>query len=450
MKKLTYPTLDLFLYDLREGLGQSEADIQQNRDNFKQKLPKTIDENRFIQLDEKYFEPEYVELLGNEQRYSDFESETHDGYYYPVRLSDSYGLLLDCSLKKPQPEADLSWLNELQACLNNKLQGQTGALGQTWMFSAQLPYVPIEEYEAIAKRCYEALIPGANYAENQLGYSDFLDGRLFELWCYTSPEQISENHHLIIALYPNEQTAKRAATEFYTDWMRLLMYRHKMMWAYNQSRLLKKQLKAGAVDIQAYRQQLNPYHAKSVNHKRLQKNLSQAWQTFSEYTAELNWLDSQARTIEINLHNYQTRLKRIEEKAGQPLNCLEKFSHSVQTKYLLQVQKDHANFTPSLNLLGSLIESVRAKVAIERERRELQDTFALLGFALATGAIVASISGHFPTSTLEAALDNPIGAYLAEHIPKAWIPPSISIALSIGAALVAGIVTKLVMWLWHR
>ncbi|EDN70049.1 conserved hypothetical protein [Beggiatoa sp. PS] len=99
MTKLIYPTLDLFLYDLREGLGQSDAEMQQNRHGFLQKLPTTIDESAFIQQDEKYFEPEYVELFG-EQRWLEFESKTHEGYYYPARLNDTYGLLLDCSLKK--------------------------------------------------------------------------------------------------------------------------------------------------------------------------------------------------------------------------------------------------------------------------------------------------------------------------------------------------------------
>jgi len=34
MTKLHYPTLDLFLYDLREGLGQTTAEIEQNRYQF--------------------------------------------------------------------------------------------------------------------------------------------------------------------------------------------------------------------------------------------------------------------------------------------------------------------------------------------------------------------------------------------------------------------------------
>jgi hypothetical protein len=39
MNQLIYPTLDLFLYDLRDGLGETETQINQNRVNFRKKLP---------------------------------------------------------------------------------------------------------------------------------------------------------------------------------------------------------------------------------------------------------------------------------------------------------------------------------------------------------------------------------------------------------------------------
>ncbi len=203
MTKLIYPTLDLFLYDLREGLGQTEAEVTENRQNFQHKLLQTIDEQHFIQLDEHAFEPEYVELLGA-QRHSDFESDIHEGYYYPVRLSDTYGLLLDCSVKAAQPETDLTWLNKLRVSVNDKLNDQTGTLGQTWMLSAQVHNVPAAEQETIAKRCYETLIPGADFADNKPRQSAFLGGCLFEFWRYASPEQttLSKNHHMIIVLYP--------------------------------------------------------------------------------------------------------------------------------------------------------------------------------------------------------------------------------------------------------
>jgi len=312
MTKLIYPTLDLFFYDLRDGLGQTEAEIEQNRSQFMQNLPDTLDKATIIQLDDKYLEPEYLDLLG-EQRYSDFESDIHDGYYYPVRLSDTYGLLLDCSLKTTQSDADLTWLKDLQAYVTKKLKTQKGTLGQTWMFSAQLSNVPTQEYEAIAKRCYETLIPGADFAENKLVQSKFLGGYLFEFWRYTGVG--TENNHIIIALYPNKTEAKKAA-EFYSYWLPLLMFRHKIMWAYNQSRVLKQRLKAEAVKIQTCNKEVR--QNQPFDFKTLKQTLLKSWEVLPSYTTDLSGLEDQTRTIEINLDNYQKRLKTLVHESGNP------------------------------------------------------------------------------------------------------------------------------------
>ncbi|MCK5525043.1 MAG: hypothetical protein KAI83_18095, partial [Thiomargarita sp.] len=338
MTKFIYPTLDLFLYDLREGLGQTEENVEENRRLFKQKLVKINDED-FDRRDKQYLEPEYVELLG--ERYSKFDSEIHEGYDYPVRLGDTYGLLLDCSCKEEQEAVDLQWLRDLKVQINERLKGKSGTIGQTWIFSAQLPSVPTQEYEKLAKQCYEALIPGANSVD-KMGKSDFLGGCLFEFWQYTSPELSSaENPHLIMIFYPNEKAAKEASL-LYHDWMFLLMYRHKMMWAYNQSRLLKKDLKREAVKIQACNKEVSENSNIPLNFKVLQETLRKAWDVLPRYTTELSYLDDQSRTLEINQDNYQKRLESLEEKIGEKGLPLAKFGETMRDKYLRQVKRDHA------------------------------------------------------------------------------------------------------------
>ena len=39
MNKLIYPTLDLFIYDLREGLGENTEEIAENLEYFQRRLP---------------------------------------------------------------------------------------------------------------------------------------------------------------------------------------------------------------------------------------------------------------------------------------------------------------------------------------------------------------------------------------------------------------------------
>ncbi len=422
MTKFIYPTLDLFLYDLREGLGQTEAEVTENRLLFKKKLPK-INDKQFDERDEQAFEPEFAELFGA-RRYSDFDSDIYKGYYYPVRLNDTYGLLLDCSLKEEQQDTELQWIDDLRIYINDKSNGQEGSVGQTLMFSAQLPNVSAQEYEFFAKRCYEALMPGADYETNKTGESEFLGGGLFEFWKkypLKSDKINMESQHVIIAFYPDEK-AMEAASSLYPDLMRLLMFRHKMMWAYAQSRALKKRLKVGVVKIEACR-------------------------ILSDYTTALNLLNHQASTINTNLDNYRKRLATIEEKAGKNLALFKQFGDKVEEKYSLQLQTEHIHLTHEVRLLENIIEYTRTRVAIEEERRDrsFQETIAIWGIGLAVGAIVASLSGQFPQEQLKEPFIDVISSLFT--MPNIWHEPGISIALSIGAALTAGLVTKLVIWL---
>jgi len=436
MTKLIYPTLDLFIYDLREGFGQTTQEIEHNRQQFMQKLPDTLDQTAFIQRDEKSFEPEYVELL--DKRIEPLrlpENYPGDGYYYPVRLSDTYGLLLDGSLKETQFDDDLTWLKDLHALLKTQIKNQTGTLGQTWLFSAQLPYLPLDQYKTLAKRCYQALIPDALNTDTYPEHSDFLGGNLFEFWRYTGVA--TENHHILIIFYPDERAAKKGAL-FYPGWLRLWMYRHKMMWAYQQSRLLKKRLKEKAIEIQSCHQAISQHSTLPLDLKALQKTLYTAWEVLPRYTTDLSGLDDQTRTIEINLDNYDKRLNTLRKKAQQESLKLDQFSELVRNKYLRQVQKDHANLSPSLKLLENLIGYIQTMVAIEEEKREraFQGTIATWGIGLAAGAIIASVSGQFPTDYHAYALTRPLNAFLADylHLPVKWIVPSMSIILSISAA----------------
>ncbi|EDN70050.1 conserved hypothetical protein, membrane [Beggiatoa sp. PS] len=335
----------------------------------------------------------------------------------------------------------MTWLQALQTFLNEKVKGQTGTIGQSWLFSAQLPCLSLEEYEDIARQCYETLMPGARYEDNKIGSCEFLGGHLFECGQYHPSEQRAhnDNHHIMMAFYPDESTAKKAA-KFYTDWMRFFCYRHKIFWAYGQSRVLKKRLKQAAVKIDECRQAIYLHSSPKINHQKLPQSLDEAWKILAEYTPTLNSLEQQARTMEINLYNYQQRLNTLQEKAAQPLPFLEKLSQSVQHKYLKQVQKDHKYLTIDLSL-ENIVGYIRDRLAIEEGQRDrnFQRFIAIWGIGLAIGAIVASISGQFPEIQ-----------WLELFISQEWIKPTTSFIWSFGAAIMAGLITKGVIGLRHR
>ncbi|MCK5525047.1 MAG: hypothetical protein KAI83_18115 [Thiomargarita sp.] len=406
---LVYPTLNLFLYDLRAGLGQNEAAVKQNRADFKRKLPAHFDNALFDRLDNDLSEMDYLELLGKDKRViplsPDQDFPEHDGYYYPVRFNDSYGLLLNCSFAANQETTDLTWLSQLQKLVASRVANQKGTLGETWFFSAQLDNleksVDLEISVDLAENIYHTLMPHAEATENKIGKSDFLGGEIFEFRGVDSPTQLDSKHHIIIALYSDKASLDREI-EFYSDWMRLLFYRHKITWAYDQSRQLAKKLKQEAITIQACEQKLrDSTNAQKLKSEQLQTALDEAWHILSDYATRLDELNDQAHTIEINLGNYKKRLAQLAKKSACALTVFTEFYDLAKEKYHLQVKADYDGFSSKLRRLENLIGYIRASVAIREETRDrdLVNTAAIWGTGLATGAIVASIVGQLPIFT---------------------------------------------------
>jgi hypothetical protein len=106
--KLIYPTLDLFLYDIREGLGQDTQKIDENRQNFWQRIyidsqtnfqifqiKELQEEGLIAKLKEaEKSEAGFIELLGSD-RVKHFERPL-EGFYYPVLIGDTYALQVVC------------------------------------------------------------------------------------------------------------------------------------------------------------------------------------------------------------------------------------------------------------------------------------------------------------------------------------------------------------------
>ncbi|RKZ87816.1 MAG: hypothetical protein DRR16_06365, partial [Candidatus Parabeggiatoa sp. nov. 3] len=140
--------------------------------------------------------------------------------------------------------------------------------------------------------------------------------------------------------------------------------------------------------------------------------------------------------IEINLGNYQKRLARLAEKSASGLTVLTKFQSLAQEKYCLQVQKDYEGFSPKLRRLENMIGYIRASVAIREETRDrdLVNTAAIWGTGLASGAIVASLTGQLPILTET----------------SSWQNFGVSVGFSISAAILAGLLIKFIIWLRQK
>lgn len=499
MSDLIYPNLFLFLYDLREGLGENKTNLAKNQRIFAAKFPESLSQSLYSS--DTAFEAEYLELLANQiEEFADSDKPL-EGYYYPVRINDTYGLLLACSFAEDTTRYPTSCITKFKSKIEEKINNQKGTLGQTWLILAQLPN-PTSNPEDIAKNCCQALNLGLNWERDLQGQGQLLGGTVFELCQYQllmqesmqhsaripTLEQIQQNQHLIITLYPDAATAKQAAT-FDRSWLRLFSYRHKILWAYAQSRYLKQQLKQDSTQIRAFAGNIN-----SGNLKLLRQTVVKSQRIIPQYSIKLNDLGSQERTIEINLLNYNKRLitiaehlSKIQSKAGnkflnkllqngvtdwlktvsnstictnqthllaqlanwqQPcdLKFFEKFSDEVAKKYQLQVQKDYESLSFDLQLLQDLINSIRAITEIDQAERDrtFQNGVAIIGVGLATGSLVGSLN------KLGDAKNDPVRSVLSTslRLQDPWLEPAIPLLYGMSAAVVAAVLTWLMIRLW--
>ncbi|KYC40956.1 hypothetical protein WA1_25420 [Scytonema hofmannii PCC 7110] len=466
MAHLVYPTIDLFLYDLRDALGQSTSKVGENRQSFFQKLPTNI-HFPILKKDEEFqieSEAEFVELLGEEQITPlDLKSQDYEGYYYPVRLSDTYGLLVDCSVADKTSPYPISSIKILRNLIFQSINYQRANLGETWLISGIMPKTTKNENsESIARECYQTLISNANWQKNLQGKGAIFGGKIFELrqsnfrnleTPATIEDRIEDNHHVIIIIYPDEITAEKSS-DLIDDWLRLLCYRNKIIWAYNESRKIKTYLKKDFIDVQDYISLVRKKESDKITLKQLQKNLDKAEYLFSQYTIDLNYLDYQSNTIEVNLYNYSQRLKTILENSTakgiqSDLEFLNKFSQQVQEKYVRQLQKDYHNLRKGLEMLQIAVNFIRAEVEVDRAQsaQNFQNTVAIIGVGLTAGSMVASLEklGEGNTDPVSIVLSK----YLGNPTPKPWwFDPAIPFIYGISAAIAAAVLTWLAIRLW--
>jgi hypothetical protein len=453
MNDIIYPTLDLFLYDLRNGLGESQDEINQNQAYYQKKFPESIHQNLFQK--DTYFEDEYVLLTEPHIFETISKPYSFQGYYYPVRLSDVYGLLLDCSVNNEIEAQPAACFKDLKIEVEQRINNQSATIGQTWMISGWLPQSDAKNPENIAKDCYQALMPDSDWKQDIEGQGMFLGATIFELSRYrlrikespetpTNIQSIQENQHVIIILFPDQASADKLA-EFYSYWMRLFEYRHKILWAYGQSRLLKQTIKNYFTAIEEDRQSINLKQPKEREFEKCRTTLIQVQNALNNYTIDLNRLEFQNRTIDINLSNYKKRLERIEEKAGNKLEFFEKFTKVVTDKYQLQITKDAENLERSMKLLENTISAVRSRVEVAKAERDrnFQDAIAILGVGWSVASFLPS-----PDKLSENAND-PVRIFLTHSpLPPAWVKPAIPLVYKVSVALVAAALAWLLIRLW--
>lgn len=340
--ELIYPTLDLFLYDLKAGLGQNEAKIEQNRQHFWQKIYGSKLDNQRLEALHQAEKDDYedIVLLGNQQ-VEKFPSPL-DGYYYPLQLGDTYALQVDCTANyitdykyAPQP---VTCLQQLQK--DAKINEIKGKIGQSWLIWGQIA-TDNQDPKATAQACHAQLKldPKQNWEIDYRGEGKFFGGTVFELWRFpTAAQQFSDGYHILICLFPYElrtDAIRDINKKLYSELIHFLKYRHKILWAYFQSRIIKGNLKQASQLVQDKVDSLNSEAQKTeIEINQLQKILKDTPELLLKYTNNLSYLDDQHRTININISNYHKRWQRLRNlDANSDWEFLQIFSEFAQESF---------------------------------------------------------------------------------------------------------------------
>jgi len=189
-----------------------------------------------LQLHDIETETEYLELTTDPIPKQAVNPSLQEVEFYPVRLNDTYGLRVDCSVNNLTEPQAIESFEQIKKEIQPYSNLTSLSIGQTWLISGWLTE-DTPEPESIAKECYQILFPKNQWDKDLYGKDDFLQGTIWELWQSRS----YPNDHIIILLFKDRATAEKASS-FYTDWMGFFCYRHKITWAYNNSRLIKESL----------------------------------------------------------------------------------------------------------------------------------------------------------------------------------------------------------------
>jgi hypothetical protein len=390
---LIYPTIDLFVYQLAEGLGQSDAEIAENRRNLWEKIyGHKLDEQQLKEFQQREAETsDYIPLLKTDTE--KLFSKPQDGFYNPVKIGDTYALQINCSSDKSEDigELDPREINSFQAIKKtieqkNLITNENEVkFGQSWFVWAKLTS-PEQKPEIVAKNIYEQLqlfnnLTWEDTLKTDLNLSDQNDfgATFFECWQLPSDRgDRNQNRHLLIALFhPNENNQfYQTINKNYPQLTRLFLSRHKIIWAYQNSRHYKANLKEAAKEVQKRVKDLPNKIDDSVNPQidadlgLLQRELAHTLNLMSSYAETLSYLEEQKNTIEANFKNYQ----RLVTELNVP--CLQAFTPIVSEKYLPQISSDLTSLSSGLRLLENSVRTIEGIINIEQAKgdRALNET----------------------------------------------------------------------------
>ena len=436
--KLVDPTLNLFTYTLKQGLGVEESETRKTYRRFLAGLPKQLHKKLGVS-----FIPEKKQKFLAVDKVTEadltFTGDLHnhrvEGRYRRWNDTDNYQLLFSGYVVNGKYSTGqvIELIKSLQYLTPElpKLEN----IGQTWMLSGCLESGTDAEAAELAKKAYKNVFKKDG---NPQGSGKFLGGKVAEFW----GDKIEDNLQLLVILYPDDAAFRECAV-FYEHWLDLLCFRHKIIWAYENSLLLKERLVKNYNQIVAIR-----------NTSRLTlPKLLEAMGKLSDFAIDLNYLELQYSTIKVNLEKYENKLAEMQAKARptDDLQFLQVFCNDAKTNYPKQIKKDIDDFRPCLEILQSLTDTIRGTVEIRKAEsdRNFQNIVGIVGVGLSTGGTVASASANYKTE-IEAnpALNTAINTLFPLFEPGSGL--RIIMGFTIISGVAASLLTAIIIAVWPR
>ena len=380
-----------------------------------------------------------------------------EGFAYPIRIDDSYGLGLAIGFTNPTKEnnyrleaidiADIYQFNRDNILLPDTLET---SLGQTIIITAWLSEEQKQKDDVflknLADKCIENFIRDKDKRPEFLRQGELFNSSIFE---YGLVNQVGRYRQVLVWLFADPKTDDRFR-DFYNIIFDLFFYRNKIITKYKDSRETYRKLYEEYEEIikitRSFSEETSIKNTLSDRElKQLKDKIKQLIKQNVEYSDCLKSLNFAYNTATINTTNYQKKwqimgqeVEKKEAGAIEGIEFLKEFIDKNCPTFQEQIKSDLNYFYQGEKLLERAIEAIRGVVEIDRAERDrsLERTVQVIGTGLAVGAIVASIS---PNSLREEPILPPLASSTLH-------PFFFSFLVSFSAAIIAG----LLVWLWTR
>jgi hypothetical protein len=472
------PNIHLFAFQLRQGLSVDAPIPEISTAWVEESYQKIADEFRITQpLSLRTDKPKsyQVNLLANTANqgrfYQNLSGEIDKntgqtlpitGIAYPLQIGDSYALTLN--LRRPQnqnqDEIDIDRLKSFNPENCFSPHSVNSNLGQTLLITAFLDrdkqQQSLKELRKLAAQCLMAFFKLSDPEQCPPFYQD---GYLFNspIFEYGNPKQPNKYGHILVWFFFDESTSEKLR-DCYWELPELLLYRHKIITAYQNSRedYLPAYNKIGEIEetLGDFKQKYLPPSenaataalpssssvqgslppangslstvatgnldsnlnrnlspVKSPNKKilaetdlsELKFQLKELLRISLEYSQLQRNLEYYQNTIEINTYNYEQKLNQIEELANSDISFLKGFAQRECQTFKQQIQADLRYFGQGYSLLDKAIATIRGLVEIDQAERDrqLQTTIAVIGVGIGAGGIFAASYAFIDKTAIE-------------------------------------------------